>query len=598
MQSNIHFNKEENYFLINGIIKVANEHIEKLFNKRNLEDLIKLDDNLYYYKSKPLIEILFETDNYKQIKFKNNDYNDYRLNNIEIIYNEKIIVKDPENITILSREKPKIVIGGAYHGQEKNHYWKVKDNDNNIYYMIHVNNNVYTKISIEDKDKVLNFNGTRPVWHLHTTGYITTTVPYKDGYLTLYLHQLIMDSHLEDNKNMKKTVDHINRDKLDNRRENLRFATMNEQNLNKGKQKRQKNACLLPDGIKQSDLPIHVCYNKRCYNKENNSWREFFTIEKNHPKLDKTWESSKSNNVSITEKLEQTKLKLKYLNGKINEEPKPEFKLFKGLRLTIDKKYNKYKFEYDNRTPTINYNYKMILTHNDLQLMIDKFIDLLNDKYKDNKMEYYKLDKPVMLDFSNVNNEIIEDQFNDETETETETNTPEEKFTKKPDLPDNFSLFTEKDVWYLSYNKTIDTIRYNKKIKLQCMCIQTELDRLINEINNQHPNLKIKKYTVKNTYDFTDKNPLKENIRPDMPSNFCIANINSIDHIQFTKKINDKNVSYKTVIKSYDLQNELNIFVDNLNEKYKLNISPQKIIDDKNWKTTNKIKETTLDLEI
>jgi FtsP/CotA-like multicopper oxidase with cupredoxin domain len=48
-----------------------------------------------------------------------------------------------------------------------------------------------------------------------------------------------MNCHFENNTDMKKTVDHINRDKLDNRRENLRFASMTEQNLNKGKQKRQ-----------------------------------------------------------------------------------------------------------------------------------------------------------------------------------------------------------------------------------------------------------------------------------------------------------------------------------------------------------------------
>jgi hypothetical protein len=89
MKSCVQFNSQENYFLINNIIKINNESIEKIFNKRNLEDLIKLDDNLYYYKGKPLIELLFEIEDYKQIKFKNNDYNDYRLNNIEVIYNEK-----------------------------------------------------------------------------------------------------------------------------------------------------------------------------------------------------------------------------------------------------------------------------------------------------------------------------------------------------------------------------------------------------------------------------------------------------------------------------------------------------------------------------
>ena len=246
----------------------------------------------------------------------------------------------------------------------------------------------------------------------------------------------------------------------------------------------------------------------------------------------------------------------------------------------------------------------MILTHNDLQLMIDKFIDLLNDKYKDNKeykkIEYYKLEKPVILDFSNFNNEIIEDY--DETDTDKQTTeeiaeTEEQNlktYNKKPDLPENFSLYIEKDVWYLSFSKSINTIRHNKKIKLNCMCIQTEINRLINEINNLYPNLQIEKYIVQNPYDFTDKTLLKENNKPIMPSNFCIANINKIDHIQFTKKINDKNTSYKRVIKTYDLQKELDDFVNYLNKEYKLNISPQKISNDKDWKTTNKVKEISI----
>lgn len=633
MQKNIEYNKTENCFLLNKKIKLDSEYVENLVGKRNLEDLIKLEDNLYYYKNKSLIELLFDINNYKEIKFKNKDTDDYRKDNLEIKLNDPIKFIEPVNVIILEYGSPKLITSGAQAGKERNMYWKVKDNQNNEYYIMHINDTTFTNFSIKSLDKVLNYNGTRLCWYLNLNGYIASSLKLGEEKKCIYLHQYIMDVHSEDNTDMKKTVDHINRDKLDNRTENLRFANMSEQNSNRNKQKRQKNACELPEGIQQKDLPIYVCYHKRCYDTENNSWREFFTIDKRHPKLDKSWESSKSNNVTIKEKLDQTKLKLKHLNGEITDQEykkivEPEYKLFKGLRLSIDKKYNKYKFEYENRSVKPCINYKMVLTHNDLQLMIDKFIDLLNDKYKDNKeynkMVYYKLEKPVLLDFSNVNNEIIEDDLLSETNndiqdsaddvvttqhtihnslsndsdnvqpghasTRTTPTAQRAKYTVKPDVPDNFSIYKEKDSWYLSFSKSINTIRHNKKNVMKCMCIQTELDKLIDEINEAFPNLNIEKYTVKNPYDFTDKTQLKENNKPVLPRNFSIYNGAGKDYIQFSKKIDDKKVSYKTGIKSYDLQKELDTFVNYLNQEYKLNLAEQKVVDLNDWKTTNKIK--------
>jgi hypothetical protein len=46
----------------------------------------------------------------------------------------------------------------------------------------------------------------------------------------------------------------------------------------------------------------YVVYYNECYNKEKKLYREFFKVEK-HPKLDKHWMSSKSNKISLLEKL-------------------------------------------------------------------------------------------------------------------------------------------------------------------------------------------------------------------------------------------------------------------------------------------------------
>lgn len=80
------------------------------------------------------------------------------------------------------------------------------------------------------------------------------------------------------------------------------------------------------------------------------------------------------------------------------------------------------------------------------------------------------------------------------------------------------------------------------------------------------------------------------NMKPIMPTNFSICHVGGKDHIQFSKRINNKLYSYKTVIKSHDLQVELNNFVNYIKKEYKLNLADQKVVDLNNWKTTNKIK--------
>ena len=161
------------------------------------------------------------------------------------------------------------------------------------------NQYVYSKISTIDVDYIDSINRTWHYWKggKKGGGYIKCTYKYKG----IYLHDLIM-RRIEDKPGENYSVDHINRDKLDNRRENLRWATQSEQNSNRGKLNRKHNAKPLPDGITQDMLEKYVVYYKECYNKEKDKWREFFKVEK-HPNLDKNWISSKSNKVSILDKL-------------------------------------------------------------------------------------------------------------------------------------------------------------------------------------------------------------------------------------------------------------------------------------------------------
>lgn len=161
---------------------------------------------------------------------------------------------------------------------------------------------IETKISNEDIDYIKSLKNSWFLWQGSKTargGYIKGWVNQKNE----FLHSIIMN-RVEERPCNKYSVDHINRDKLDNRRENLRWATSSQQNTNKDKMKRRNNASPLPEGITENMLKKYVNYQKKCYyknkNGSNNYWEGFIVI---HPKLNKTWRSSYSKEIDIKEKL-------------------------------------------------------------------------------------------------------------------------------------------------------------------------------------------------------------------------------------------------------------------------------------------------------
>lgn len=395
------FSITTNGIYVNDIIKIDINQSYILSRLKNFsKDKFEYNesDKLWYYnkyKSKErLIDLLFSDKKFIDFKFKNNDYNDYRLENINFIIDDKFENKfnSPDNYEILKNGDSHLIKEGACAGEYRNMYWKVKDKDDNTYYMIHIKDNIYTKISKRDINKVLNFKDIRPVWRLFTNGYICCTININSKQKVYYLHQLIMDVHDENLTNFEKTVDHINRDKLDNRQNNLRLVNMSIQNANRDKATRRCDAIDLPEGIKQEDIPKHIVYRKEILDKDTGKFREYF-YTCNHPNFSDNWSSSKSQKINIKEKLKQAKLKIQEIEGLIttkqyNKELGINNKITfpKYIRLINNKDKNQLCF--DARIDNKRYNLKSVCKTDNIQEEIDKFIILINKKYV--HLDYHK----------------------------------------------------------------------------------------------------------------------------------------------------------------------------------------------------------------
>lgn len=83
------------------------------------------------------------------------------------------------------------------------------------------NKNINVLIDTEDIDKLKLHS-----WRINEKGYIVSSIKRKN----IRIHNFILN---RDTSNSKIVCDHINRNKLDNRKENLRITTQRENNLNR-----------------------------------------------------------------------------------------------------------------------------------------------------------------------------------------------------------------------------------------------------------------------------------------------------------------------------------------------------------------------------
>jgi hypothetical protein len=152
----------------------------------------------------------------------------------------------------------------------------------------------------DDYDKV----SCRP-WHFQSGKYIGSTVYINKIKKELYLHNLVMNRLEYPGKGATESVDHINRNGLDNRKENLRVISQSQQNINQSKKKRK---VILPEdcGIDPDSIPKHIWYVRA-----NGAHGDRFAIELKTEGL--TWKGTSSKSVSLADKLAAAKQKLEEL---------------------------------------------------------------------------------------------------------------------------------------------------------------------------------------------------------------------------------------------------------------------------------------------
>lgn len=487
--------KNENYLLLVDKVKLDIDQgliIQKLKCKKPENFFLNEDNKLWYFssyaKDYKLINLLNPDKKILSINFKNDDYNDYRKENLIINLDPRYLCefKTPENYEILKTGDALLIKEGKFSGQYRNMYWKVRDDNDNIYYLMHIKDEIYTKISKKDINKVLNVYNVRPGWYLNNNGYIGTTIRIDDKIYNIYLHQLIMDVHDEDLTNYERTVDHINQDKLDNRSENLRLVNMSVQNANRDKASRRCDAYELPAGLTQKDLPKYVSYRKEILDKETGKYREFFIID-GHPKINKPWETTKSMKVEILEKLKLAKLKLQLLDELITEK---QYNKETGCDKTIElpqsirlsNKNNKYNLIYDYRNTKSGERIvcNMVLKSTDLQKELNIFIDNINKKYPTLNIPSYQIKNLPKIKLEDVSPE-------------------KERETPKLTLPPNTSFYCERGKYYLfEFNKIIDKKRHCMKYTIKSNDIQKEFNTFIEALNKKYPEINYPNYIIPN----------------------------------------------------------------------------------------------------
>ena len=182
---------------------------------------------------------------------------------------------------------------------------KIVDYNNTKYAVFNVTSKKKSIPVIVDKQDYAYVTKLNKKWNINDTGFIYCKHTINGNSKDIYLHEIIMA--LKNNTSNTKSIIHINRLGIDNRRENLIYDSTNKE-TNKNIVKKQR-IIKLPksSGIKSDELPTFVWYLK-----PDKTHGDRFMIQVG----DVSWKSTSSSEFSLRYKLEEAKKFLRDLKVK------------------------------------------------------------------------------------------------------------------------------------------------------------------------------------------------------------------------------------------------------------------------------------------